>query len=86
MPESFFVKYGVCIGTRRLKAGIAEPEWTYISRQLLGKQVTAATNEQATIEVLLSNNDGKCVSFGSDPRLYFHLFGVCLTKNNGFWI
>jgi hypothetical protein len=47
--------------TQRLKARIAEPEQTLIARQRLGKQVAAATNIQATIEVLLSYNNGNGV-------------------------
>jgi hypothetical protein len=39
--------------TRRLKAGIAELEETYIVRQRLDKQVSAATGTQTTIEELL---------------------------------
>jgi hypothetical protein len=38
------------IVTRRLKAGIVEPEETFISRQRLGKQVSAATDTKAAIE------------------------------------
>jgi hypothetical protein len=38
-------------------AGIEEPE-TIIARQRLDKQVLAATNKQATIEVLFSYNNG----------------------------
>jgi hypothetical protein len=49
------------IVTWRLKAGIAEPEEPFIARQLLGKQVPAATNKEATIEVLLCYNDGNGV-------------------------
>jgi hypothetical protein len=37
---------------RRLKAGIVGPE-TSIARQRLGKQISAATDTQATIEELL---------------------------------
>jgi hypothetical protein len=33
----------------------------FIDRQRLGKDVPAAKNEQATIEVLLSYNDGKSI-------------------------
>jgi hypothetical protein len=36
-----------------LKAGIAETEEMYIARQRLGRQVTAATNTQATTDELL---------------------------------
>jgi hypothetical protein len=36
-----------------LKAGIVEPEETSTTRQRLGKQVTAATDTEATIEELL---------------------------------
>jgi hypothetical protein len=38
-----------------------KPVWTFIDRQLLGKHVPAVTNKQATIEVLLSYNDGNGV-------------------------
>jgi hypothetical protein len=37
--------------TRRLKTGIAEPEYAFIARQRLGKQIPAATKKQAAIEV-----------------------------------
>jgi hypothetical protein len=47
--------------TLRLKAGIAEPEYTFIARQRLGRQVSPVTNEQAIIEVLLNYNDGNGV-------------------------
>jgi hypothetical protein len=36
-----------------LKAGIVEPEETSTARHRLGKQVSAATDTQATIENLL---------------------------------
>jgi hypothetical protein len=39
----------------------------FTARQQLSEQVPMATNEQATIEVLLSYNDGNSV--GSAPRL-----------------
>jgi hypothetical protein len=39
--------------TRSLKAGIVETEETSIARQRLGKHFPAATNTQATIEVML---------------------------------
>jgi hypothetical protein len=51
----------IIILTSRLKAGIAEPEYTFIAKQRLGKLVPVATNKQATIEVLLSYNDGNGV-------------------------
>jgi hypothetical protein len=37
---------------------MTEPEETFIASQRLGKQVPAVTNIQATVEVLLSYNDG----------------------------
>jgi hypothetical protein len=39
--------------TRRLKAGIVEPEEKSIAKQRLGKQVSTSTDTQATIEKLL---------------------------------
>jgi hypothetical protein len=45
--------HNIYIVTWRLKAGIAEPKWTFIARQRLGKQAPTATNKQATIEALL---------------------------------
>jgi hypothetical protein len=39
--------------TWRLKAGIVEPEEMSVARQQLGKQVSSATDTQATIEELL---------------------------------
>jgi hypothetical protein len=39
------------IVTRRLKAGIAEPEYTFIARKRLGKQVPAEMNMHATVEL-----------------------------------
>jgi hypothetical protein len=36
----------------RLKAGIAEPEWTFIPKQWLRKQVSAEINTHTTIEEL----------------------------------
>jgi hypothetical protein len=38
---------------RCLKAGIVELEETFIARQFLAKHVTAATNTEAALEVLL---------------------------------
>jgi hypothetical protein len=35
------------------KAGIVQPEGTFLARQRLGKHVPVATKTQATIEVLL---------------------------------
>jgi hypothetical protein len=37
----------------RLKVGTVEPEETYIAKQRFGKQFSAATDMQATIEELL---------------------------------
>jgi hypothetical protein len=52
------------IVTWRLKAGRTEPEYTFIARQRLGKNVPAQ-------RLLLSSyNDGNLVSVRSDPRLY----------------
>jgi hypothetical protein len=45
-------------------------ENTFIARQRLGKHVPVATNRQATIEMLLSYNDGNGVFCVSAPRLY----------------
>jgi hypothetical protein len=47
--------------TRRLKAGIAEPEWTFIARKRFGKQVPVEMNTHATREELsfLSNGEVK---------------------------
>jgi hypothetical protein len=44
--QTFFLH----IMTWRLKAGIVEPEESSNSRQRLGKQVSATTDTQATIE------------------------------------
>jgi hypothetical protein len=50
--------------TRRLKAGRVEPEETYNARQWLGKQISAATDTQATIEQLLGTMCCSIVIFG----------------------
>jgi hypothetical protein len=42
----------------------------FIARQRLGKQVPAAMNEQATIEVLFGYNDGNGVFYWIASRLY----------------
>jgi hypothetical protein len=49
-----------------MKAGIVEPEKTFIARQRFGEHVSAATNAQETIEELLEVT----FSVGSAPRLY----------------
>jgi hypothetical protein len=50
------------IVTRRLKAGLAEPEQTFITRQPLGKQVPAEMNAQATKELSFLCNGGVSTS------------------------
>jgi hypothetical protein len=58
-PRSITGRACVCVCvyiffvTWRLKAGIVEPEETYNVRQRLSKQVSAATDMQATTEELL---------------------------------
>jgi hypothetical protein len=47
--------------TRRLKAGIAEPEQAFMARQLLGNQVPGVTNTQETMEVVFCYKDGNGV-------------------------
>jgi hypothetical protein len=52
--------------TRRLKAGIVEPEEASTAMQRFDKHVPAATNTQATIEELFET----VFSVGSATRLY----------------
>jgi hypothetical protein len=56
----------IYVVTWRLKSGIVESEYTFITRQRLGKQVPAATYTHATIEVLLET----MFSTRSVPRSY----------------
>jgi hypothetical protein len=49
--------------TLRLKAGIAKPEYMFIARQRLGKQVPEEMNMHATIELpFLKKQQGKHTS------------------------
>jgi hypothetical protein len=56
--------------TWHLKARIVDTEYTFITGQRLGKQVPSATNNQATIEVLLGYSDGKRVFCCTSPEIY----------------
>jgi hypothetical protein len=53
LPELLKFPVGNYTVTQRLKAGIVEPEETSVDRQRLGKQASAATDTQASIEELL---------------------------------
>jgi hypothetical protein len=49
----FILKQAVHIVTCRLKVGIVEQDYTFISTQWLGEQVPAATNTQEKMKGLL---------------------------------
>jgi hypothetical protein len=66
---------GLCIATRRVKAVIVPQEEAAIIRQRRGKHVSAAANQNATIEELLE----AVFSVRSAPGIYSdEIFNVVL--------
>jgi hypothetical protein len=63
----------VCLSPR--KTGIVEPEETVVARHWIGQHVPAATNTQATIELLDAVFSILSVSF--------HIYSVCGERKLG---